>query len=181
MASPWKLLARLVSPRRRQRQEYGSTIDVKPDLLAIANPTEAAANDESDAIDRPADQKPVLQGYSSAVSVAPDRAEQASSVDDTTDVKSSSLEKAADPASSNGADIAAHVAQKALQIDKGAARKRSRQAKKAVDSQPSPRSSIVSDDVISLDGEIRLLRDQLARKLRLQNAQLNRMLERFDS
>ncbi|WP_246727051.1 hypothetical protein [Rhizobium laguerreae] len=176
MASPWKLLARLVSPRRRQRQEYGSTIDVKPDLLAIANPTETAANDESDAIDRPADQKPVLQGYSS------DRAEQAaSSVDDTTDVKSSSLEKAADPAPSNGADIAAHVAQKALQIDKGAARKRSRQAKKAVDSQPSPRSSIVSDDVISLDGEISLLRDQLARKLRLQNAQLNRMLERFDS
>jgi hypothetical protein len=38
----------------------------------------------------------------------------------------------------------------------------------------------MSDDAISLDGEIRLLRDQLARKLRLQNAQLKRMLDRFE-
>ncbi|XKM43038.1 hypothetical protein A4U53_035195 (plasmid) [Rhizobium ruizarguesonis] len=180
MASPWKLLARLVSPRRQQRQEHGSTVDVKPDVLAIAKPTETAANNESDAIDRPADEKPVLQGYSAAVSVAPDHAEEAaSSVDDTTFVESSSFEKAADPVSSNG-DIAAHAAQKPSQIDKGAARKRSRQAKKAVDSQPSRRGSIVSDDAISLDGEIRLLRDQLARKLRLQNAQLKRMLDRFE-
>ncbi|CDZ31225.1 Hypothetical protein, partial CDS, partial [Neorhizobium galegae bv. officinalis] len=42
MASPWKLLARLVSPRRQQTQEHGSTDDVKPELLAIAKPTETA-------------------------------------------------------------------------------------------------------------------------------------------
>ncbi|MBY5412704.1 hypothetical protein HFO98_30595 [Rhizobium leguminosarum] len=181
MAFPWKLLARLVSPRRQQKQEHRSTVDVKPDVLAIAKPTETAANNESDAIDRPADEKPVLQGYSAAVSVAPDHAEEAaSSVDDTTDVESSSLEKAVDPALTNEADVAAHAAQKPSQIDKGAARKRSRQAKKAVDSQPSRRGSIVSDDANSLDGEIRLLRDQLARKLRLQNAQLKRMLDRFE-
>ncbi|NKL99435.1 hypothetical protein E0H51_12690 [Rhizobium leguminosarum bv. viciae] len=57
-------------------------------------------------------------------------------------------------------------------MDEGAARKRSRQAKKAevvdVVSQPSPHVGITSDDAIRLDGEIRLLRDQLAKKLRLQ-------------
>ncbi|CAN7550107.1 hypothetical protein LJR255_003911 [Pararhizobium sp. LjRoot255] len=46
--------------------------------------------------------------------------------------------------------------------------------------QPSPGVPTVSDDAISLDEEIRLLRDQLARKLQLQNAQLKRMLERFE-
>ncbi|EJZ17856.1 hypothetical protein RCCGEPOP_28634 [Rhizobium sp. Pop5] len=33
---------------------------------------------------------------------------------------------------------------------------------------------------MSLDDEIRMLRDQLARKLTLQNAQLRKMLERFE-
>ncbi|WP_028734537.1 hypothetical protein [Rhizobium leguminosarum] len=174
MASPWKLLARLVSPRRQQRQEHGSTDDVKPDVLAIAKPTETAAKNELNATDRSADEKPVLQGHSAAVSVDPD----------TTDVESATLEKAADPASSNEADITVHAAPKPSKIDESAAGKRSRQAKKAevvdVDSQPPPRVSIVSDDAISLDGEIRLLRDQLARKLQKQNAQLKRMLERFE-
>ncbi|ACS60496.1 conserved hypothetical protein (plasmid) [Rhizobium leguminosarum bv. trifolii WSM1325] len=69
-------------------------------------------------------------------------------------------------------------------IDEGTARKRRRQARKAdvvdVVSRPSPRLAIVSDDAIRLDGEIRLLRDQLAGKLRLQNAQLKSMLDRFE-
>jgi hypothetical protein len=37
-----------------------------------------------------------------------------------------------------------------------------------------------SDDTISLDEEIRVLRGQLAAKLQLQNAQLKKMLERFE-
>ncbi|PKA45019.1 hypothetical protein CWR43_04200 [Rhizobium sullae] len=45
---------------------------------------------------------------------------------------------------------------------------------------PSPDAPAVSDDAISLDEEIRLLRDQLARKLQPQNAQLKRMLARFE-
>jgi len=39
---------------------------------------------------------------------------------------------------------------------------------------------IVSNDFQDLDDEIRQLRSQLAKKLRLQNAQLRKMLERFD-
>jgi hypothetical protein len=43
-----------------------------------------------------------------------------------------------------------------------------------------PDVSIPSDDTLSLDDEIRLLRGQLVGKLRLQNAQLRKMLERFE-
>ncbi|MBY5456835.1 hypothetical protein HFO89_10730 [Rhizobium leguminosarum] len=180
MASPWKLLAGLVSRRRQQTQEHGSTNDVKPDVSTIAEPTETTDN-RSKAADRAANEKPVTHEQHEAVS-DPHHAEEA--VSSVEDVESATLEKAAAPASPNEADIAAHAAAKPSQIDESAARKRSRQAKKAdvvdVASQPPPRVSIVSDDAISLDGEIRLLRDQLARKLRLQNAQLKRMLDRFE-
>ncbi|MBY2936062.1 hypothetical protein [Rhizobium leguminosarum] len=185
MASPWKLLAGLVSRRRQQKQEHGSTDDVKPDVSAIAEPTETAADNRSKAADRAANEKPVTHEQHKAVSVASHDAEEAvSSVDDTADVESATLEKAVDPASSDVVDIAAHAAPKPSRTDDGAARKRSRQARKAdvvdVVSRPSPRLAIVSDDAISLEGEIRMLRDQLARKLRLQNAQLRRMLDRFE-
>ena len=43
-----------------------------------------------------------------------------------------------------------------------------------------PDVSIPSHDTLSLDDEIRLLTGQLAEKLRLQNAQLRKMLERFE-
>ncbi|WP_027681796.1 hypothetical protein [Rhizobium leguminosarum] len=185
MAFPWELLARLVSPRRQQRQEHGSTDDVKPDVLAIAKPTETAVKNELDATDRPADEKPVLHGHSAAVSVDPDRDEEvASSVDDATDVESATLDKAADPASSNEVDIAAHAAPEAFQVPEGQTTKRSMRGTKAktiaVVLPPSPGVPTASDDALSLDEEIRLLRDQLARKLQMQNAQLKRMLERFE-
>ncbi|WP_281979146.1 hypothetical protein [Pseudorhizobium flavum] len=37
-----------------------------------------------------------------------------------------------------------------------------------------------SDDTISLDDEIKVLREQLASRLKIQNAQLKKMLERFE-
>lgn len=43
-----------------------------------------------------------------------------------------------------------------------------------------PDQSSPSDDPLSLGDEIRVLRGQLAEKLRLQNAQLSKMLERFE-
>ncbi|ANP89684.1 hypothetical protein [Rhizobium leguminosarum] len=184
MASPWKLLARLVSPRRQPRQEHGSTDDVKPDVSAIAEPTETADN-RSKAADRAANEKPVTHEQHEAGSVDPHHAEEAvSSVDDTTDVESATPEKAVDPALSNEADVAGHPSPKALPVGEGPTRKRSRRSKKAktiaVVLPPSPGATAVSDDAVSLDGEIRLLRDQLATKLRLQNTQLKRMLDRFE-
>ncbi|MBY4592186.1 MULTISPECIES: hypothetical protein [Rhizobium] len=179
MASPWKLLAGLVSRRRQQKQEHGSTDDVKPDASAITEPTETAANN------RLANEKPVIHKAREAVSAEPDHAEgAASSVHDTTDGESATLAKVVDPALSNQADVAAHAAPKALPVGEGPTRKRGRGSKKAktitVVVSPSPGVTAVADDAVSLDGEIRLLRDQLATKLRLQNAQLKRMLDRFE-
>ncbi|MBY5361959.1 hypothetical protein [Rhizobium leguminosarum] len=170
MASPWKLLARLVFPRRQQRQEHGSTDDVKPDVLAIAKPTETADNNELDGADRPAD---------------PDHSEEtASVVDDTTDVESARPMEASDPVLTDEADTDAHAAPKAFRVGEGQTRKSGMRGMKAktiaVVIPPSPSALTAFDDAINLDEEIRLLRDQLARKLQMQNAQLKRMLERFE-
>ncbi|NKN03063.1 hypothetical protein [Rhizobium leguminosarum] len=156
MASPWKLLARLVSPRRQQRHEHGPTDDVKPDVLAIAKPTEKVADNGLNSADLPAEEKPAPHDPS----------------------------EAADPALSNEAGTVAHDTRKPSQTGEGATRKRSARGKKAARDEaippPSPGVPAVSDDAIRLDEEIRLLRDQLARKLQLQNAQLKRMLQRFE-
>ncbi|MCJ9673046.1 MULTISPECIES: hypothetical protein [unclassified Neorhizobium] len=170
MASPWKLLARLVSPRRQQRQEHRSTDDVKPDVLAIAKPIETVADIGLNAADPPIDEKPVAYDPSEAVSADPDHPEEtASGVHGTVDIEGARRVEAADPALADDAGTAARDALKPSQTGEGATRKRGTRGKKAA-----------SDDAIRLDEEIRLLRDQLARKLQLQNAQLKRMLERFE-
>ncbi|WP_105439423.1 hypothetical protein [Neorhizobium sp. T25_13] len=185
MASPWKLLARLVSPRRQQRQEHGSTDDVKPDILAIAKPTETVADNGLNTADPPVDEKPVAYEQSEAVSADPDHSEEtASGVHGTADIEGAGPVEAADPALSDDAGTAAHDAPKPSQASEGATRKRSIRGKKAAGGEavppPAPTVPAVSDDAIRLDEEIRLLRDQLARKLQLQNAQLKRLLERFE-
>ncbi|GLR62012.1 hypothetical protein [Rhizobium indigoferae] len=185
MASPWNFLARLVSPRRQQRQEHGSTDDAKPDVLAIAKPSETAGNNELDAAGRQANEKPVASDQSDAVSADPDHSEDATSgVDGAADIEGARPVEAADLVLSDNADTAAHDAPKPSQPGEGATRKRSRRDKKAeaiaVVLPPSSRVPAVSGDAISLDEEIRVLREQLARKLQMQNAQLKRMLERFE-
>ncbi|CDZ73497.1 Hypothetical protein NGAL_HAMBI2610_51290 [Neorhizobium galegae bv. orientalis] len=185
MASPWKLLARLVSPRRQQRQEQGLTDDVKPDVLAIAKPTETVADNGSNAADPPVDEKPVAYEQSEAVLAEPDHSEEtASGVNGTADIESAGPVEAADPALSDDAGAVAHGVLKPSHTGEGATRKRSRRGKKTelIEAVPPPSPGVpaVSDDAISLDEEIRLLRTQLASKLQLQNAQLKRMLERFE-
>lgn len=185
MASPWKLLARLVSPRRQQRQEHGSTDDVKPDVLAIARPIETAADNGLDAAGRPVDEKPVPRDQPDAMSIGSEGSEEvASQLRSTANIEGAGSVPVADPALPDGAHTAAHDAPMSLATGEGATRKRSRRGKKAetieVVPQPSPGVPTVSDDAISLDEEIRLLRDQLARKLQLQNVQLKRMLDRFE-
>jgi hypothetical protein len=102
MASPWKLLARLVSTRRQQRQEHGSTDDVKPDLLAIANLTETAADNGLNTAAPPVDEKPVADEQSEAVSADPDHSDEtASSIDGTADSEDARPAEAADPALSD--------------------------------------------------------------------------------
>ncbi|MBY5756395.1 hypothetical protein HFO07_07005 [Rhizobium leguminosarum] len=184
MASPWKLLAGLVSRRRQQKQEHGSTDDVKPDVSSIAELTETPADNRLNAVDRAANEKPFIHEEREAVSADPHHAEEAVSiVDDTADVESARPVEAADPALSNEADTAAHAAPKVFRVGEGQTRKRGMRGKKpktiAVVVPPSPSAPTAFDDAIDLDEEIRLLRGQLARKLQMQNAQLKRMLERF--
>ncbi|TCU07561.1 hypothetical protein [Rhizobium sullae] len=185
MASPWKLLARLVSPRRQQRREHGPTDDVKPDVLAIAKPTETAADNGLNTADPRVDEKPALHDQSEAVSAGPDHSEEtASGIHGAADTEGARPVEVADPALSDEAGTAEHDALKPSQTGEGATRKRSTRGQKAAGGEavppPSPAVPAVSDDAIRLDEEIRLLRDQLARKLQLQNAQLRRMLERFE-
>ncbi|TBH54021.1 hypothetical protein [Rhizobium leguminosarum] len=185
MASPWKLLARLVSPKRQQRQEYGSTDDVKPDVVAIAKPTETAAKNERGASDRPADERPLLDSRSAASSVDPDHADKAgSAVDDRADIEDAKSGEVADPDLRDEANAAARAAPKTFRVGDGQTRKRRMRRTKegtiAVVLSPSRTVSAASDDAINLDKEIALLRDQLARKLQIQNTQLKRMLQRFE-
>lgn len=185
MASPWKLLARLVSPRRQQRQEHGSIDEMKPDVLAIAKPTETAADNGLNTADPPVDEKPVADDQLEAVPAPPDHSDDtASSIHGTADSEDARSAEAADPALSDEPGTVARDAPKALQAGEGVTRKRRKLPKSAEPVEavlpPSPAAPAVLDDTISLDEEIKLLRDQLARKLRLQNAQLKRMLERFE-
>ncbi|WP_430246156.1 hypothetical protein [Neorhizobium sp. DAR64861/K0K2] len=66
----------------------------------------------------------------------------------------------------------------------GAARKQRPRVKKpepvVVTAQVSSGVDTASDETMSLDEEIKILRGQLAAKLQLQNAQLKKMLERFE-
>jgi hypothetical protein len=185
MASPWKLLARLVSPRRRQRQEHGSTDDVKPDLLAIANLTETAGDIRLNTAAPPVDENPVADEQSEAVSADPDHSDEtASSIHGTADSENARPAEAADSALFGEPGTLAGEAPKPSQTGEGVTRKRRKLTKSAEPVEavlpPSAAAPSVSDDTISLDDEIKLLRNQLARKLQLQNAQLKRMLERFE-
>ena len=182
MASPWKLLARLVSPRRQQRQEHGSIDEMKPELLAIAKPIETAADNGLNTEEPPAGENPVADDQLEAVPAATDHSDDtASSIQGTADSEDSRPAEAADPALSEDAGTVARDALKPLQTGEGVTRKRRKVAKSAQPVEAVALSApTVSDDTISLDEEIKLLREQLAHKVRLQNAQLKRMLERFE-
>lgn len=181
MASPWKFLTRLVLPRRQERQENGSIHDVTADVSAIAEPTKRTADKGLSTANPAIEEEPIAHDQSEVVSAAPALSEAAASaVDGATDVAGATFLKAVDPILSDEANMAARDGRKLPWISEAATRKRSKRAKKAETIDPPPSPAAGFDEAISLDEEIRLLRNQLARKLQLQNAQLNRMLERFE-
>ncbi len=157
MASPWKLLARLVSPRREQKEQNGAADDVTSEEAAVVNPTETADDDRSNSTDRPAGKDPQPHDQSNVVSAEPLRSEEATGRPE---------------------------ALRPSRPGEGTPRKRAARGKKAEAVGIAPaRAPVVpsfSDDAMSLDEEINLLRGQLTSKLQLQNAQLKTMLERFD-
>ncbi|ULR47584.1 hypothetical protein [Rhizobium sp. K102] len=181
MASPWKLLARLISPGREQKRESGSTEKVTPEALPISGPTETAGEESLISADRPATEELPRHGQDGAISVEPVQSEEAvNSGRDEVARGAAKIVGPTDPALSGGTGIAVTAAQaKIKRAVEVAPRKQRRRGKEAV---AVANSSQVNDtaDEMNLDEEIRVLRDQLARKLKLQNAQLRKMLERFE-
>ncbi|MBX5192614.1 hypothetical protein HJB86_27635 [Rhizobium sp. NZLR3b] len=180
MASPLKFLARLM-----RRREIVTVDDVKPDMLAIGDPTEPAAEKSLNTADRPSDEKAQPRNQPDPASATPEPSEEiGSDAQDTADIANAEPVKAADLASFDGTDIAAaHRAPELGQTAESAPRKHGSRAKRteavAIVSPASPVPTF-SDKAKSLDEEIRVLRGQLTSKLQLQNAQLKKMLERFE-
>ncbi|RFB85109.1 hypothetical protein B5K08_26670 [Rhizobium leguminosarum bv. trifolii] len=184
MASPWKFLTRLISPGRAQKRESGSTDEVTPDPLVISGPAETPAEESLISAARPAGEELSRHDQASAISAVPVHSEEAENdghhkLDGEVVGK---IVEVADPAISGGTGIDVTAAHDAAWIKRTAEvtpRKQRSRGKEAV-AIANDRQVTHTANEMSLDDEIRVLRDQLARKLTLQNAQLRKMLERFE-
>lgn len=181
MASPWKFLASLVSPRRQPKQDDSAIEAVKPDVLAIAGLTETTVEASRHIADHLAVEQPQPVDRSDAVAIAPEPS------DDTRNDTAGVLENDSDKLEQAPGTVLPDVGAIVEKVEETAEAKRPERktrAKKieaaAVVFQVSPVAASVSDEMASLDEEIAALRTQLASKLRLQNAQLKRMLARFE-
>lgn len=187
MASPWKFLARLVSPRREQK-ENGPNDDGKSKVRTGGDPTETGDDRGVNSEDRPASEERLPDTQFDAVSAEPRLAEETvSSIQRSVSGESAKSFEVAEPASSPDKDFVVEATQDATKSSPTGdvtTRRQSKRRKRAepvdVVAQSSPVVPTFSDDAMGLDEEIRFLRDQLTRKLRKQNAQLKRMLVRFE-
>ena len=164
MASPWKLLARLVSPRRQPAQDEATDEGASPAVSPVVGST-----DKPGAVDE-------LDGPSAAHGPLEETGGD-NAIDGT-------LEKNdADVPTGNRASLD-DAAPKIKKTAKAVSHRRSGRLKPvetpAAVVQASPGARTISEGMSDLDAEIRFLRKQLANKLRLQNAQLRKMLDRFE-
>jgi hypothetical protein len=190
MASPWKFLERLTSRWRGSKEQLdGVTDDVNSEEAVSPEPVDAAATDNTqNSSDRLVEREQRPADRSDAdMTVRELSAKAASRLQGKVDLESARPVGASDPGLSDDADARpTRDAPTYLPSQKrlNAKRKRSQKARlvKSVEVIPQQLTSVLtfSDEVQSLDAGIGLLRDQLARKLQLQNAQLRMMLERFD-
>ncbi|MBB5536091.1 hypothetical protein [Rhizobium giardinii] len=183
MASPWKFLARLISPGREQKSENGSTNEVTPDPSAIAGQTKPPAEESVNSAGRPASEELPRHDQTAAISaepVLPEEGEKGGR--DKVEREAPKVVGAADPAlfGDPGIDVtAAHGATNTKRAVEVAPRKQRSRNKEAVAIENVSQVNHTADEM-NLDEEIRVLRGHLARKLKLQNAQLRNMLKRFE-
>jgi hypothetical protein len=181
MASPWKFLARLVSPRRQQKED-SAIVDVKPDVLAIAGPAETAVESGLHIADQPAAEQLQLLDRPDARPAGVGQ-----SGETRTDARlnrEGELANAGPVSDPDLLDVGTITATVEATAEAEPVKRRARAKKigaSAVVSKVSPTVPSASDDMVSLDEEIAVLRAQLAAKLQLQNAQLKKMLARFES
>lgn len=183
MASPWTFLARLVSPRRQQEQEHDHIEDVKPDVRGSAVSAEESTEESLSSAGQQRGEQPPLD-RTDVLSAAPGRYEQTGGdVDDAVENdRSGAVEVSGQDLSDTDVSLApgASTVEKTVETAPARRRRRAKQIAGAGVAKSSPAVPSISYETTSLDGDIRELRRQLATKLRLQNAQLRRMLERFE-
>ena len=185
MASPWKFLSRLV-PRRRESKQDAVVADAKPNVLALSGPVETAAEESPSVSSARAAAELPPTDRSDPVSLEPPTIASAAGEADDMPANVVADVVAGDLTPSDLPDIAVIPSPDAVDLQvrgENKPRKQMGRAKrpKPVETAPfPPDQSSPSDDTLSLDDEIRLLTGQLAEKLRLQNAQLRKMLERFE-
>lgn len=192
MASPWKFLSRLVPRRREPKQDDAEVAGGKPDVLALPGPAETVAEQSLAASSARPDAEQPSSAVPDPVLVEPPTIGR--TVGEADDVPANVVADVvgSDLAPSDLPDTAVVPSPDALDSQRSGETKPRKQIGRArkpkpVETAPFPpdRSSpsyqrSPSDDPLSLDDEIRVLRGQLAEKLRLQNAQLRKMLERFE-
>lgn len=188
MAFPLKFLRRLVSRRGERKHDADKVDGAKRDVLAIADPTVRVAEEGSEHAARLAASEPLHGDPSDAVAAetAPvDEVETETPV--TADGARANIPAVGGSASANETNIAVTAAHDATELPPAVAgvtpKQRGHSKNIGLDIVPaavSQGSRTPSNETMILDEEIKLLREQLASKLKIQNAQLKRMLERFE-
>jgi hypothetical protein len=186
MASPWKFLSRLVPRRREPKQDDAEVAGGKPDVLALPGPAETVAEQSLAASSAREDAEQPSSDVPDPVLVEPPTI--GGAVGDADDMPASVVADVVvgDLTPSDLLDTVAIPSPDAADVQlRGESKPRkqmgqTRRPKLADTTQVLPDRSIPSNDTLSLDDEIRFLRGQLVEKLRLQNAQLRKMLERFE-
>lgn len=185
MASPWKFLARLVSPRRQKGPADEKAEDGAPEEPGTAGSAKQFVGESLDSVDLPG-AKSSRPLYPADGLAAPHGAP-GQAVDhhqDTVEPDSSEVEDVSRPQLPDAVGPPADSPSNVNETSKAAPTKRKGRTRTVepvvAESKAPPAVLDVSNDETSLDHEIRALRGQLVRKLRLQNAQLKKMLERFE-
>lgn len=171
MASLWNFVARLTSRRRQDPQQHLPDPDVV-DQPGPPRPTVAyAVPDVAASVNEPA-RPGMMAGEPGRTVAAVDIAAAAAT---TTDRGSPAVSGRGDGVTAEPDTEQSSPAPRAL-----APRRQKKKDGEAVAGRQPVYSVTITPQAIGLDDEIKLLRSKLIGKLRLQNAQLKTMLERFD-
>ncbi|MDH4441315.1 MAG: hypothetical protein QE284_13120 [Rhizobium sp.] len=185
MASPWKFLASLVSPRRQKGPADEKAADRAPEEPGTAGSGKRFVGESLDSVDLPRAKS--FRPLHPADGLAAPHGAAGQAVDhhqDTVEPDSSEIEDVSRTQLPDTVVTPADGASNLNETSKAVPTKRKGRTRTVeavvAASKATPAALAASNEEVSLDDEIRALRGQLVRKLRLQNAQLKKMLERFE-
>ncbi|RWX81047.1 hypothetical protein EPK99_01570 [Neorhizobium lilium] len=188
MASRWNFLARLTSRRQDKGEHETSTDEGSPQAPSSTELSEPADDNASNPPDGsiPAEIKSADRHDATSAGLA-QPAELGNDVQGANNVDSAGFEPTVNPIPSSDIDTAVTILNDVgspSQVAQGTTRKVRGSRKTARESdvvaQTSPAIPTYLEEQLSLEDEIKTLREQLSRRLQLQNAQLKKMLERFE-